>query len=77
MIFYQIFLSPQVKRCAIITYKHGIYELPHTSCQTTQDFKDLRKLGNIGKVSIPHRMIAHRPGPPAKTKTPSILAKHS
>ena len=27
--FYQIFLSPQMKRCAIITYKHGIYELPH------------------------------------------------
>ena len=25
---YQIFLSPQVKRWAIITYKHGIYELP-------------------------------------------------
>ena len=25
--FYQIFLSPQVKRCAIVTYKHGIYEL--------------------------------------------------
>ena len=27
--FYQIFLSPQVKQCAIITYKHGIYELPN------------------------------------------------
>ena len=27
--FYQLFLSPQVKRWAIITYKHGIYELPH------------------------------------------------
>ena len=27
--FYQIFLSPQVKRCAIITYEHGTYELPH------------------------------------------------
>ena len=27
--FYRIFLSPQEKRCAIITYKHGIYELPH------------------------------------------------
>ena len=27
--FYQSFLSPQVKRWAIITYKHGIYELPH------------------------------------------------
>ena len=24
---YQIFRSPQVKRCAIITYNHGIYEL--------------------------------------------------
>ena len=27
--FYQIFLSPQVKRWTIITYKHGIYELPN------------------------------------------------
>ena len=31
--FHQNFLSPQVKRCAIITYKHGInekiYELPN------------------------------------------------
>ena len=25
--FYQIFLSPQVKRWAIISYKHGMYEL--------------------------------------------------
>ena len=27
--FYETFLSPQVKRCAIITYKHGVYHLPH------------------------------------------------
>ena len=27
--FYQIFLSPQVKRSAIISHKYGIYELPH------------------------------------------------
>ena len=27
--FYQIFLSPQVKRRVIITYKHGIHELLH------------------------------------------------
>ena len=27
--FYQTFLSPQVKRCAIISYKHDIYESPH------------------------------------------------
>ena len=26
---HQFFLSQQVKLCAIITYKHGIYELPH------------------------------------------------
>ena len=29
LMFYQIFLSLQVKSCVIITYKHGIYELPH------------------------------------------------
>ena len=44
--FCQIFLSQQVKRCAIITYKHGIYEFR------------LKKLRNIRKVSKPHRMIA-------------------
>ena len=27
--FYQIFRSPQVKRWAITTYKHGISELAH------------------------------------------------
>ena len=27
--FYQIFLSSQVKRWALITNKHGIYKLPH------------------------------------------------
>ena len=25
--FYQIFFTPEVKRWAIITYKHGIYKL--------------------------------------------------
>ena len=28
LMFYQIFFSPQVRWCATITYKHGIYELP-------------------------------------------------
>ena len=27
--FYQIFLSPNVKRYVFITSKHGIYQLPH------------------------------------------------
>ena len=50
-IFCQIF---QVKRCAIITYKHGIYELPH---ELPNDL-GLRKLGNIRKLSKLRRMIA-------------------
>ena len=29
LMFCQIFLSPQVKRCAINTCNHGICELPH------------------------------------------------
>ena len=35
-------VSPQVKRCAIITYKHDIYELPHEF----QNKLRLRILGN-------------------------------
>ena len=53
-VFYQVFLSPQMKRCAVITYKHGIYELPH---ELPNDLR-LKKLGNIRKVSKPHRMRA-------------------
>ena len=41
LMFYQFFLSPQVKRCAIITYKHGV---------------DLRKLRNIRRLSKLNRM---------------------
>ena len=40
--FYQIFFSPQVKRWAIITYKHDIYEL---SDELLKDLL-LRILGN-------------------------------
>ena len=42
LMFYQTSLSQQVKRCAVITYKLGIYEL-------SQDFPNglrLRILGN-------------------------------
>ena len=46
--FYQIFLSPEVKQWAINTYKNVIYELP----------EDLRKLGEIRKVSKFHRTTA-------------------
>ena len=39
---HQIFVSLQVKQCAIITYKHGIYELSH---ELPNDVR-LRILGN-------------------------------
>ena len=42
--FYQIFVLPKEKWCAIVTDKHGIYELPHESL-------NLRLVGNIKKVS--------------------------
>ena len=49
--FYQIFYSPQVKRCAIVTFEH-------TSClRVAEQLKDLRKLGDIRKVPKPNRMI--------------------
>ena len=44
--FYQIFLSPQVKRWAIITDKHDIYELPH---ELPNDLR-LRILENLEKL---------------------------
>ena len=58
--FYQIFLSPQEKRCAIITYKHGIYELPH---ELPNNVRLKTKLENIRKVFKPHRMIPQRAFP--------------
>ena len=42
LMFYQIFLSPQVKRIVIISNKLGIYELPH---ELSNDLR-LRILGN-------------------------------
>ena len=63
--FYQISLSPQVKRYAIPTYKHVIYDLPDVLRRAAEGLKtqNLRKLGNVRKVSKPHRMIARRPVP--------------
>ena len=40
--FYEIFLSPEVKRCVIITDKHDVYELPHEFPNNLR----LRILGN-------------------------------
>ena len=60
--FYQTFLSPQVKQFAIITYKHGIYEFPHELANDLE-LRDLRKLRNIRRVLQPHGIIAQCPAP--------------
>ena len=62
--FYVIFLSLQVKRRAIITYKHGIYEFAH---ELPNDLR-LRKLINIRKLIKLHRTMssAQRPVSPLK-----------
>ena len=46
--FYQIFLSPQVKRIVIISNKHGIYELPQ---ELLNDLR-LRKLEKEEDLNI-------------------------
>ena len=43
----------------IMTYKYGIYKLPH---ELPNDLT-LRELVNITKVSTPHRMTAQCPVP--------------
>ena len=56
LMFYQIFLSPQVNQCAIVTCKLSIYELPHELPNNIRN-EDLRKCGNTRKVSKRHSMI--------------------
>ena len=53
----QVFPSPQVKRSVNISNKYGIYELPHELPNDLR-LKDLKKLGNIRKISKFHRIIA-------------------
>ena len=42
--FHQIVASPQVKRCAIITYKHGIAS--RVASRVSEGLKRLKILGN-------------------------------
>ena len=53
LMFYQIFLSSQVKRIVIINNNHGIYLLPH---ELPSDLKP-RKSGNIEKISKLYRIV--------------------
>ena len=53
--FYQIFLSPQEKRCAIITYEHGTYELCYGLLKDLRleilgNYKILRKCLSVAEL---------------------------
>ena len=52
----EIFLALQVKRSVTIINKHGLYD----ALQVAKRLKiwDLRKLGNIKKISKLHRIIS-------------------
>ena len=52
----QIFLSPQVKRSVIISYKLGLQVVSRVA----EPFKsyDFRKIGNIRKLSKLNRIVA-------------------
>ena len=62
--FYQIFLSPQVKRSVIINNKHGIYELPH---ELSNDLS-LRILGNQERLGKSQNFIELLPSASPKNK---------
>ena len=49
--FYQILLSLQVKRSAISSNKHGIYELPHDLLHDDLDLGVLEKVKEIWKLT--------------------------
>ena len=51
--FYQIFFSRQVKRWAIITYEHVIYESPHELANYLRDFRILGNQEIPGKCLNP------------------------
>ena len=73
--FYQIFLSSQLKGCGIITYKHGIFELPHE----LPNYLRLRILENqdISGKCLNFIECSLVPFLPAKMKNFLMLAENS
>ena len=59
---YQVFISPQAKRCAIITFKHGIYEHDQcdpSSCQTQNFVITNKMLLKNGNKLFPEWNVSH------------------
>ena len=70
--FQQTFLSPEVKRFAIITYKQGIYELPHELPSTLS----LRKIRKYQQSVLNPENDSPVPSLTAKMKILLILVKN-
>ena len=72
--FYKIFLLPQVKRKAIISNKHGIYELPY---ELPNDLRlrswEVKKYQENLKTLLNYSLV---PSLTLKIKILSILAKN-
>ena len=73
LIIYQIFISPLVKRWAIITYKQWYIRIASRVAERLKS-EDLTQLGNIMKASQLHRIMLRRP---AKLKILLILEENS
>ena len=78
LMFYQIFISPQVKQRVIISNKHGIYELPHVSRGAKQLdlIRGLRDPGNLEISGKPQNLIELLPSAQPQSPPP-IPAKNS
>ena len=73
--FHQMFLSAKLKRWAIISYKHGIYNLPHVlKNELRLRSKEIRKHQESICISGNEILV---PSLPAKTKLLLILAENS
>ena len=66
LMFYQLFFSPQMKRYAIVNYKHVMYELPHELPNNSRLQKSVKTSQNESLVACPS----------AKMKVFLILAKN-
>ena len=75
--FYQIFISPQVKQRVIINNEHGIYELSHVSRGAKQLdlIRGLRDPGNLEISGKPQNLIELLPSAQPQSRPP-IPAKN-
>ena len=73
LIFYEFFLSPQVKRGVIITNKNAIYQLPNDATLVLEKFRNCRKTLTLHEI-IAQRQLPPKRKPPAENRAPLSVA---